>query len=141
MLLFACFSQRPEGPLQGYEYTLNATMVYPLENYKLHYTRDGALVIDTVSPEGESRTIPAPTDLPEKIDALVRKYKLWQLKRDYQPPFTVYDGYSWQLYIKYAKNSISSGGNNANPSKKQREGIEAINALLKAVVEEQVCLR
>jgi hypothetical protein len=133
--LFNFTSQRPEGKPMSYEYVMNGTTAFPLENYKLHYDDTGALFIDLVTSDGLEKRITAPAELPGQIDAIVRKYRLWKLKREYMPPFTVYDGYNWHLYIKYKKNSISSGGYNSWPPEKQKNGIKAINELLQSVVE------
>lgn len=133
--LFSCSSPKPVGQFKGYEYVKHGCTAWPMENYKLYYNDEGALVIDVETEYNVVKTIPAPADLPEKIDALVKEYKLWRLKENYKPPFQVLDGYNWYLYIRYEGNYTYSSGSNAWPRESLRDGIKAINALLHEVVE------
>lgn len=135
MLSLFCCAPKPVGQIKGYEYSKHGCTAYPLENYTFYFDESGKALIDVVTREGIKKTFPAPAELPGQIDSLVRKHKLWKLKEGYRPPFQVYDGYSWNLRIRYEENSIYSGGFNAWPGEKLRDGIREINKLLRAVVE------
>ena len=66
----------------------------------------------------------------DTLDAIVRKYHMDQYEFDYQPPVQVFDGYSWDLYVKYASGVIiRSGGYMAGPDNWHEARAELINSL------------
>lgn len=127
--LFSC-SSKPAGDFSSYEFRKNGTRAFPEENYRLYRSESGDFLIDVEVDFDVVKTYPAPVNLPEKIDSIVTKYKLWRLKEHYKPPFQVLDGYSWTMRIRYEEGSIYSGGFNAWPRNKMRDGIQEINALI-----------
>lgn len=52
----------------------------------------------------------------DSLDKVVRTYEMWNYQPNYQPPMQIFDGESWDLYIKYASGAtIQSGGYMAGP--------------------------
>lgn len=133
--LFSC-SSKPAGDFKSYEFRKFGTRAFPEENYRLYRSESGEFLIEVETGLDVFKTFPAPAQLPEIIDSIVTQYKLWRLKEHYKPPFKVLDGYSWTVRIGYEEGSIYSGGFNAWPRNKMRDGIREINALLGEAVAE-----
>lgn len=52
----------------------------------------------------------------DSLQQIVLKHKMYRYEGQYQPQFTILDGQSWSLYVKYAsKKTISAGGYMAGP--------------------------
>ena len=77
----------------------------------------------------------APADLLEKIGEMVSKYKVYKLKRSYQPSMEILDGYGWHMFIAYENGYIGSGGSNAWPSEKDWQGVAAINKYIQDIID------
>ena len=137
--LFACSCAgggMPEGLPSLYEFRYSGTMQYPIEWYRVETAEDGTLRILSSHGEADILVVRAPEDLLQRIDRLARQYKLYRLKENYQPSFDVWDGNSWSLRIRYSDSfSISSHGYHVWPPKKLRAGMDAINQLLREVVD------
>lgn len=133
--ILSIFFPKPGGRFKGYEYRLNESTAYPLDNYRVYEDDGGRFLIESYTGPDTLVTVPAPEDLPARIDAIVRSHKLWMLKKHYTLPFDVRDGFIWNVYIRYEKNSITSGGHQCRPPAKLREGIEKINELLRTSFE------
>lgn len=131
-----CFHRSKfEGPVTSYEYCYNATMAYPLEYYRLETTEEGVARLGHSKGENEIIWIKVDQEVFDTVADLIRQYKLYKLKRDYEPPFEVLDGRSWYLHANNGKDGFSSSGYNAWPPKKLREGIDAVNAYLKSLID------
>ena len=126
----------PEGIPSRYEYRYSGPVMYPMDWYLVEAGEDGTVRILSSHDGPEILVVRAPEDIFEQIDALVRKYKLQTLKRDYEPSFQVMDGFQWSLSIRYPEyKGVYSSGYHAWPKASLREGIDAINALLKGISE------
>ena len=126
---------RPDGPARSYEYRRSNCMRYPQTYYKVARDSTGAVLIAWSRGEAEGFVIRGPEHLLEEVDAAVAQYKLHRLANSYTPRMDVRDGWSWDLYIRFPGNSISSGGCNARPADKQDAGIQAINARIQALID------
>ena len=127
---------KPDGHAIAYEYKYDGTTAYPLAYYSVNKDNDGTIRISWSRPEGpEIHETIAPEDFFEKIDALVAEHKLYRLKSEYRPPFEILDGYRWHVYIRFERNSISSGGYNEWPPADLEAGIDAINDYIKSIIE------
>ena len=134
---------KPDGPARSYEYQYSGTMMYPITYYDVKRDENGAVRIaylenerDYKNPNGPDMIIiPGPEDFFEQVDATVAQYKLHRLRGIYTPRALVLDGYMWHAYIRFQKNSISTGGSNAWPKKELWSGIESINACIEAAIE------
>lgn len=124
-----------EGTPKSYLYKHDVCMMYPAYWYNVVPAEDGTLLLKYSKYSNDIKVYHAPADALEHIGSLVREYRLYNLKDSYQPPFQVYDGYSWHVEVSYDKASIWSGGNNARPSSRHEEGLDAINAYLDGIME------
>ena len=127
---------RPDGPAKSYEYTYSGTMMYPIKFYEVKRDEDGAVRIAYLKNHGpDVVVIPGPDDFFGRVDALVAEYKLHRLRGSYRPRMQVLDGYGWHVYIRFQRNSISSGGTNAWPPGKLDGGIDAVNGYIDSLIE------
>ena len=134
---------KPDGPARAYEYQYSGTMMYPITYYQVKRDGDGAVRIAYLedvrsyeNPNGPDMiVIPGPEDFFGQVDAIVSQYKLHRLRGTYTPRADVLDGYMWHAYIRFEKNSISSGGSNAWPPEKLRAGIDAINGYIQSLID------
>lgn len=125
----------PDGIPTRYEFRCTGAVEYPLEWYLVERADDGTLRILSSQGGPDILIVRAPEDIFTQIGQLARKYGLYRLKEDYQPDFDVFDANSWSFRISYPDyQGISSGGYHVWPEKKLREGIDAINRLLKEIV-------
>ena len=129
-----CGSSRPSGQMVEYEYSYRGCMVHPIATYQVVLGASGVQTLNYSKYDGVIHPVVLQEDVLGKIDSIAIAHKLHKLKDHYYPPMRVYDGYSWSIRFAYEKESISSGGNNAHPSSKQREGIKAINDYLETFI-------
>ena len=134
MSLTCCTQRMPSGPIRAYEYTHNNCTAFPVAHYQIVISASGTQTLIYSRNEAENHSVVLKEDALGKIDALVRKYKLYRLKRDYYPPFTVYDGWSWSLTVSYERDSFSSGGQNQRPPERLQAGIDAINGYVESLI-------
>ena len=132
--LTCCTAKMPSGPIRAYEYTKRNCSIYPVFRYQLVVDASGVQTLNYSIDEDEVHCVVLQEDALGKIDAIVRKYKLFRLKRDYKPPFTVYDGWAWSMTVSYERDSIHSGGTNARPPRRMKEGIDLINEYIKGFI-------
>ena len=135
-LFSGCAGEKPSGALLSYEYSYSTTAAWPQKYIKITREAPGAEV-RLYHSEGESEmtVLKAPGEAFDTIDSLVRSTRLRKLKESYRPPFRVLDGWSWHLSIRWEEGSIYSGGHNARPKPKLKDGIDAINAYLQTLVD------
>lgn len=134
---------KPDGPARSYEYQYSGTMMYPITYYDVKRDENGDVRIAYLekernydNPKGPDMIIiPGPEDFFEQVDAIVAKYKLHRLRGTYTPRALVLDGYMWHAYIRFQKNSISTGGSNAWPKEKLWNGINAINGYIQSQID------
>ena len=120
---------------ESYYYQYSGMMAYPIVSYEVKAAEDGTITL-SYSKDGPDVTIyKAPADLLQKIGETVREYKLYKLKRSYQPSMEILDGYGWSIAIAYGEDAIFSGGSNAWPDSKLSEGINKINVMLQSLVD------
>ena len=125
----------PEGPLNSYEYQKsNGRMMYPLKFIRVYRTPEAGVEMEWSDCTDEITVVRLAPDALEHIDALFKEYNLKKLRTLYLPFGDVRDGIMWNAYFGYAKNSISTSGDNAWPPQKKKEGIEAINAWLDSLM-------
>ena len=128
-----CQKSDKPGDINLYHYRMTSLPAFHVREYELKYSADGDLLLDRIDGGTEVVTYRVDSEVAKKVGEMVSSYKLKDLERSYEPPFQVFDGWMWDLYIKYPSSSISSGGSNALPPKIQEEGINAINAYLDSV--------
>lgn len=126
-------AEKVEGRVISLEYRVQGMASCPQTYIKMDVS-DNVLRLAYSQYSNEIQVFRAPENLPEKIDEIVKRYRLHRLKERYQPVFEILDGYSWHLNIRYENGHIYSGGNNAWPSKKQREGLDQLVSLLEETV-------
>ena len=131
-----CASDKPKGAVVSYEYIHRECMAFPRVYYLVSADADGKQTLTYSKDDGVQHTVALQEDVLGKIGAIAKSHKLHRLKDHYTPPFQILDGYSWTLYIRYESGSVSSSGTNARPSKKLKEGIEAINDYLESFLPE-----
>lgn len=137
-LFSGCGSPAPkfvEGTPTGYLYSYSGMMAYPIEWYCVEKSEDGELHLLYSNGGPDISVYQAPSDLLERIGAMVREHKLYKLESSYHPPMQVMDGYMWHIAIEYEKDGIWSGGSNARPPKELSAGIAAINSYLKGFID------
>lgn len=127
---------KPEGHARSYEYVYSGTMMYPITFYDVRRDEAGAVRITFLEDRGtDICVIPGPADFFERVEAIVAEYRLHRLKNSYTPRARILDGHMWHAYIRFERNSISSGGSNAWPPEKLRAGINAINAYVQSLID------
>ena len=127
---------RPEGAVVSYEYSYSNTMMYPVTFYRVDRDSTGTVRISwSKDNEPDITVIRGPEDLLEKIGAIAAAHKLHRLKNSYWPRMEILDGHGWHMYLRYAKNSTSSGGSNAWPPEKLLNGISSINGCLRGLID------
>ena len=127
---------RPEGAAVSYEFSYSNTMRYPNLWYEVTRGDDGTVRIAwSQHNEPDITIIRGPEDFFERVDAIVAEFRLYRLKNSYYPRMQVLDGIMWHAYIRFEKNSISSGGTNAWPPEKLRAGIDAINNYIQSLID------
>lgn len=133
--LLGCGQEKPEGALTSYEYRESRMKVSPSEYYRVD--RQEGIVRLAYSFEGDNEitVIRIDEDILAQIQDIVSGHRLWRLKDSYTPVARILDGYMWHVDIRYEGSSITSGGSNARPSGRLREGIESINALLRSLAD------
>lgn len=127
---------RPDGPARSYEYQHSGTMRYPITFYEVERDSTGTVCIawsEDHSPD--IRVIRGPEDFFSRVDEIVAQYKLHRLKNSYRPRMRVLDGEMWHAYIRFANNSISTGGDNAYPPADLMAGIQAINGYIRSLID------
>lgn len=99
--------------------------------YDVRLTEDGRVrfLFDEGLP-GEKEFTVDDRSVFDSLQQIVMKYRMYNYRGHYQPPFDVTDGTSWHLYIDYASGkSVSSGGYMHGP-KGYRAAFEEISACL-----------
>jgi hypothetical protein len=112
-------------------------MMYPLKFIRVDRQEDGTIEMQWSEMSDEISVFRLPTDALEHIDALFKEYDLKKLKTLYLPFGDVRDGIMWHAYFGYEVNSVSTSGDNEWPPKRQNEGIEAINAWLDSLAQDE----
>ena len=127
---------RPDGPATRYEYQVSGMMRYPITFYEVDRDSTGTVRIAwSTSNEADIRVIKGPDDFFQRVDGYVAQYKLHKLKSHYTPRMQVLDGEMWHAYIRFAKNSISTGGSNASAPRELMAGISAINQYIQSLID------
>ena len=124
-----------EGVPESYSYNYAGMMIQPILNYEVERAKDGTITIAYCANSLEATVYKAPADLLEKIGEMVSKYKVYKLKRSYQPSMEILDGYGWHMFIAYENGYIGSGGSNAWPSEKDWQGVAAINKYIQDIID------
>ena len=132
--LLSCSAKMPGGPIRAYEYVHNNCTMYPIVSYQIVVDASGVQTLVYSKNDGVEHSVVLQEDALGRIDALTRQYKLYRLKEHYRPPFTVYDGWSWNVHISYERDCIYSSGSNARPSKRLNAGIDAINEYIESLI-------
>jgi len=125
----------PQGTLVQFEYKYNSTAMYPLEYYRVDRDKEGTLRLSCSDGGRDIRIYRAPEDLPDRIDALMKEYKLYKMKQQYWPRMDILDGHTWSIHFAYSDCNVSTSGQNAWPPKKRTAGIKAITLMLQNLVE------
>ena len=123
-----------DSGLREFVFTTIYSPRFSVQHYALKYDQDGQLLLERAD-RGPAVTIyRVPDEVAARVDEMVRTYKLKKLKHSYKPLVRVLDGKSWTFKVKYKDASIYSGGENAWPSSKLMDGINAIRAYLDEVI-------
>ncbi|MBR6002577.1 MAG: hypothetical protein IK045_06920 [Bacteroidales bacterium] len=132
--MFGCANGRPGGQIVSYEYRYSGCMVHPIVSYELVRSASGKQTLSYSHNDGVIHSVVLQEDALDKIDLMARRGRLCRLKERYTPLMRILDGYTWSLRISYERDSISSHGNNAYPSHRKWDVIEAINAYLEELI-------
>lgn len=131
LTLLSCHSGRmPEGLPVYYQFGYYGMRSNPILWLRVDRDPSGTPRLSYVRNQFEITIIRAPEDILLQIDSLARKASLNRLKNIYTPLADIKDGNSWSFQLKYEQGSIYSHGSNAWPSRKLKDGIDAINAYL-----------
>ena len=109
-------------------------MVHPIVSYELVRSASGEQTLSYSHNDGVIHSVVLKEDALGKIDLMAKRGRLPRLKERYTPLMRILDGYTWSLRISYERDSISSHGNNAYPSHRKWDVIEAINAYLEELI-------
>ena len=127
--------EKPEGALRSYQYRESRMRISPAEYYLLQRTEEDGIQLTWAKDASDGTVIRVPDDALEQVEAMMQAYKLYRLRNHYRPLGHVLDGTMWNVYFRYEKGSVSSGGDNAWPAEKLWNGIEAINAYLNTLID------
>lgn len=137
--LFGCRSQQPpksdlpEGDRIVY-FTLSkggGMRRFSGYKYKVQETKDGQVhfLFNHEYPD-EKEFYVDDHSVFDTLGAIVRKYRMDRYRSRYEPRMEILDGYSWNLYVKYASGkTISSGGYMAGPDNWSQAREELLNCL------------
>lgn len=118
------------GPVVSMEYKIRSSWeMYPILHFLLKQDENGyRLTNATGCDENEAPSMAVPDTFAEQIKQIVLEEKMLSYKRDYEPPFQVLDGESWNIYIRFAgsKKSVYSSGYMAHPD---GDGLKRIEQL------------
>ncbi|MBR5700102.1 MAG: hypothetical protein IKX37_03320 [Bacteroidales bacterium] len=132
---YSAGGEKPEGSLRSYEYRESRMRISPAEYYLLQRTEEGEMQLTWAKDASDGTIIRVADDALEQVESMVQAYKLNRLKENYRPIGHVLDGTMWNVYFRYEKGSVSSGGDNAWPGEKLWNGVEAINAYLNTLID------
>jgi hypothetical protein len=140
--LFGCTScgisgnvnRKPDGAFRYYEYNLSNMRMMHERYYRLDCLKDGTATLSWARNGSDTTSMTVSKEVPEQVNALMLKHKLYKLKKQYRPPFKVLDGKMWYVFIGYDSGNINSGGANAWPPEALRSGIGAINHYLDSLL-------
>lgn len=136
--LFSCgytLRKKPKGTFKYYEYRSSVMGIEPEEYYRLEYKEDVGLTLSWAKDGSETETIQVPDTAAQEVSALIMKYKLYRLKKSYQPAFDVYDGRSWHVYFRFGEDMLNCSGYHTWPSGKLLQGIREINEYFQTLIQ------
>ena len=87
--------------------------------FDLRVDKEGVCTLTNCTRRSQREALRAvvPAEVADTLAQIVKDEKMERYKDHYEPPFTVYDGWQWSLYIRFDdKSSISSGGHMECPS-------------------------
>ena len=129
-------NDKPQGAAVAYEYSYSNTMMYPVTYYRVNRGPAGDVKIAwSADNEPDIRVIRGPEDFFDRVDAIVKEYRLYKLKRSYLPTMEILDGYMWHAAIEFEGSYLSTGGSNAWPPSRLNEGIYAINGIISQCID------
>ena len=129
-------NEKPDGAVISYEYQRVITMIHPTTWYEVKRDAAGTVRIAwSANCEPDITVIRGPEDFFDQVGEICREYKLHRLKQSYVPRMKVLDGYMWNARIRFEKGSIYTGGSNAQPPEKLREGLNAINSYIQSIID------
>ena len=126
---------KPAGAFKYYEYRSTTMREYPREYYKLESSDKDGVTLSWAKSNSNITVLHVPEESVQKLDSLIDGYKLYNLKKEYHPPFMVHDGIMWHVYIQYEKGGVRCTADNAWPPEKLKEGIKAVNAYFNTLIE------
>lgn len=134
--MFGCANGRPGSQIVSYEYRYSGCMIHPIVSYELVRSASGVQTLSYSKNDGVIHSIVLQEDALDKIDLMAKHGRLFRLKERYTPLMRILDGYTWSLRIAYERDSISSHGSNAYPSRRKWDVIEEINGYLEELIAE-----
>ena len=121
-------------PVVSMEYKEYGAMEYPSFYFLLARDADSGRYLLTNASDcarEDARTVEVPDTVAEQLQRIVIEEDMLSYRRDYEPMFTIYDGTSWTLHIRFqdSDRSVYSSGYVARPS---GHGLERLRELCRS---------
>ncbi len=126
----------PKGPLTSYRFQKsNGRMMYPLKYIDVNTLEDGSVQMEWSNASDEILVLQLSPAVLEQVGKLVDEHNLKHLKEKYYPRALVHDGIMWSVRFGFGEVRLNTDADNMWPPKKQKEGIDAINAYLDSLAQ------
>ena len=133
LVIPSCMADQSPKKVVSLKYHERGSMVEPTIWFDFEMTKDGSCTLTNSSGRSRKEALRAvvPAEVADSLAKIAQEEKMDKYESYYAPPFQVYDGWQWSLYISFDdKSSVSSSGHMESP---RGDGLKRLEEFLKEV--------